>query len=70
MDLQSEVIKMNNKFLTDYLVIFTNSQNDLLEVILNNKGYNKIPILKETSEIVSKLASCTYSILSVEIPLD
>jgi hypothetical protein len=54
---------MNNKFLTDYLVIFTNSQNDLLEVILNNKGYNKIPILKETSEIVSKLASCTYSIL-------
>lgn len=53
----------NNKFLTDYLVIFTNSQNDLIEALLDNKGYDKVPILKELVTIVSKLTSCTYSII-------
>lgn len=53
----------NNKFLTDYLVIFTNSQNDLLELLLDNKSYDKVPIFKELVTIVSKLTSCTYSII-------
>lgn len=53
----------NNKFLTDYLVIFTNSQNDLTETLLSNKYYDKLPILKELVTIVSKLTSCTYSII-------
>lgn len=53
----------NNKFLTDYLVIFTNSQNDLLELLLDNKSYDKVPIFKELATIVSKLTSCTYSII-------
>ena len=53
----------NNKFLTDYLVIFTNSQNDLTETLLSNKYYDKLPVLKELVTIVSKLTSCTYSII-------
>ena len=54
---------MNNKFLSDYIVLFLSSQNELLETILSNKNFNRMNILKDLSKVVTKTISNTYDIL-------
>ena len=55
---------MNEKFLSDYIILFINSQNDLLETILNHKCFSKMDILKDISKVVTKTISSSYDILS------
>ena len=55
---------MNEKFLSDYIILFINSQNDLLETILDHKCFDKIDILKDTSKVVTKTISSSYDILN------
>ena len=54
---------MNNKFLSDYIVLFLSNQNELLEMILSNKNFNRMNILKDLSKVVAKTISNTYDIL-------
>ena len=54
---------MNNKFLSDYIVLFLSSQNELLETILSNKNFNRMNILKDLSKVVTKTIANTYDIL-------
>ena len=54
---------MNNKFLSDYIVLFLSAQNELLETILSNKNFNRMNILKDLSKVVTKTISNTYDIL-------
>ena len=54
---------MNDKFLSDYIVLFINSQNDLLETIINNKSYEKIELLKNVSKVVTKTIANSYDVL-------
>ncbi len=54
---------MNNKFLTDYITLFINSQNDLLETILDHKAYCTMDILKNVSKVVTKTISNSYDVL-------
>ena len=55
---------MNEKFLSDYIILFIDSQNDLLEAILNHKCFSKMDILKDTSEVVAKTILSSYDILN------
>lgn len=55
---------MNDKFLSDYIVLFINSQNVLLETILSHRNFSKIEILKDLSKVVTKTISSSYVILS------
>ena len=54
---------MNDKFLSDYIVLFINSQNDLLETIINNRSYEKIELLKNVSKVVTKTIANSYDVL-------
>lgn len=54
---------MNNKFLSDYIILFLSAQNELLETILSNKNFNRMNILKDLSKVVTKTISNTYDIL-------
>lgn len=54
---------MNDKFLSDYIVLFINSQNDLLETIINNRNYEKIELLKNVSKVVTKTIANSYDVL-------
>ena len=55
---------MNEKFLSDYIILFINSQNDLLETILDHKCFGKTDILKDVSKVVTKTISSSYDILN------
>ena len=50
-------------YLSDYIVLFLSSQNELLETILSNKNFNRMNILKDLSKVVTKTISNTYDIL-------
>lgn len=54
---------MNNRFLSDYIVLFINSQNDLLEQILEHKSYEKINLLKTITKVITKTIASTYNVL-------
>lgn len=55
---------MNNKFLSDYIVLFINNQNELLETILDHKNFNKLIILKDLAKVVTRTISASYDILN------
>lgn len=55
---------MNDKFLSDYIILFISNQNNLFKAILSHRNFDKLDILKDLSKVVTKTISSSYSILS------